>query len=498
MSTVVDEWMARLVVYNEPRGILRFVDEQFGVELDPWQERALLLYESKQRDDQRISLQACAGPGKSAVLAWCIWYFLACKGTRGEHPKGIATSINADNLRDNLWAECAKWQGASEYLTSQFTWTSKRIHANDHPETWFVAARTWPKTATADEQGKTFSGMHSMNVSAFVDESGAIPTTVLRAAEQALSRCEFGKIIQAGNPISLEGMLYAAANELANLWRVLRITGDPDDPEAWVHSERVGAGPLLWAKQQIAQYGRDNPWVKSYILGQFPPASINALLGIEDVLAAMKRRLRSHEYDWAQKRLGVDVARFGDDRSIIIPRQGMQVFKPAPALRNVRTTVIAARVAAIADRWQGDGEGQVVVFVDDTGHWGHGVIDALMTTQRTAYGVVFSDKAGDPRYFNRRAEMYMQMAEAIKHGGLALPNIPELVGELTAPTYTFHKGAFLIEEKDQIKKKLGRSPDIADALALTFAMPDQPMESKHGAYIAKQRAGKARTHDDDE
>ena len=67
----------------------------------------------------------------------------------------------------------------------------------------------------------------------------------------------------------------------------------------------------------------------------------------------------------------------------------------------------------------------------------------------------------------------MKMAEWVKNGG-ALPNIPELVSELTTPTYTFTNGKFVLEEKDQIKIRLGRSPDLADALALTFAIVDMP------------------------
>jgi hypothetical protein len=457
--------------WREDRGILRFVDSQFGVQLDSWQERALLAIASPKVKERRVALQACTGPGKSAVLAWAGWWFLGCQGEKFEHPQGAAVAITGDNLRDNLWKEYAKWHQRSAYLRTAFTWTGGRIFANDHPETWFFSARSFPKKSNADEQGATLSGLHSKYVMAQVDESGAIPTTILRAAEQALSRCSFGKIVQAGNPISLEGMLYAAANELRSLWIIIRVTGDPDDPEAWVHSPRVGPEPLAWAKQQVGMYGRENPWVKSYILGQFPAASLNSLLGIEEVEAAMGKHLTEDVYDWAQKRIGVDVARFGDDRTVLFPRQGMATWRPI-VMRNVRTTNIAARVAQGQDAWAKDGE-LPLVFVDDTGHWGHGVIDNLLTAGRPAFPVVFSDPALDPRYRNRRAEMWMVMAEWVKNGG-ALPNVRELVAELTTPTYTFLNGKFILEEKDLIKKRLGRSPDLADALALTFAIPDMP------------------------
>jgi len=463
----------RIRGWREDRGILRFVDEQFKASPDAWQEAALLAFASPLPEHRRISLQACAGPGKTAVLAWCGCWFLGVQGERDNHPNGACVSISRDNLKDNLWKEFAKWLAISPYMRSQFTWTANRIFSNDHPDTWFLSARAWPKSANADEQGKTLSGLHSKYVLAEIDESGAVPTTVLRAAEQALAQAAggFGKLLQSGNPISLEGMLHAAANELRHQWHVIRITGDPDDPQAWVHAPRVGPEPLAWAKQQIDTYGRENPWVKSYILGQFPPASINSLLGIEEVEAAMKRYYKPDAYNWVQKRIGVDVARFGDDLNVIFPRQGLVAFMPK-MMRNAPTTDIAARIARAQLKWAPDGE--ILIFVDDTGHWGHGVIDNLQTARISALPVIFSDPAINPRYRNRRAEMWLEMADWVKGGG-ALPPVRELVAELTVPTYSFVGGKFVLEDKDLIKARLGRSPNYADALALTFSMVDIPL-----------------------
>jgi len=477
-----DPGVARLKSWREHRGILRFVRDNFHVALDPWQEEALLAIENPSAAFRRIALQACVGPGKSAVLAWAGWYFLSCKGDHGEHPKGLVTAITKDNLQANLWAEYAKWQQRSPVLQLEFEWTSKAIFNKAFPSTWRLEARSWPKSANPEQQGQTFSGLHERNIMVQVDESGNIPPAVLRAAEQALVRVEFGKVIQAGNPTSLEGMLYAAATLLRHQWRIIRITGDPADPKAWVHSPRVMSDhrvdlqegeecmcPRCWAQQQIDTYGRDNPWVKTQILGQFPDASINALLGIEDVERAMGMKYQPEAYNWQEKRLGVDVARFGDDRSVIFPRQGLMTYKPVE-MRNLRTNDIAARVAQASVRWA---RGEASIFVDDTGHWGHGVLDQLITAGYAPHPVVFHSKALNPRYRNRRAEMWVEMSEWVKRGG-RLPKLPMLVGELTEPTYTFTQGQLMIEEKDQIKKRLGRSPDLADALALTFAMPDMP------------------------
>ena len=374
---------------------------------------------------------------------------------------GLATSVTTDNLKDNLWKEFAVWQARSKFLGAAFVWTKERIFAKDHPETWFISARSWSKKANPDEQGRTLSGLHAKYIFYLVDESGDIAPAVGRSAEQGLSNCVWGKILQGGNPTSHEGMLYQAASLQRHLWHIISITGDPDDPR---RSPRIS---LDWAREQIGLYGRENPWVMAYILGLFPPSSINALLGPDEVNAAMGKHLREDVYEWAQKRLGVDVARFGDDRTVIFPRQGLASFTPT-VLRGMRTTDIAARIQQIKRDFKSE-----VELVDDTGHWGHGVIDNLLTAGHSPIGIQFHAPALDPRYKNRRAEMWIEMAEWIKRGG-ALPPVPELVGELTTPTYTFAQGKFLLEDKDLIKVRLGRSPDLADALALTFAIPDQP------------------------
>src|SRR5437879_7762234 len=104
----------------------RFVREQFGVTPDPWQDEVLAAFPHK----QRLVMKACKGPGKTAVLAWLAWNFLATRAS----PKIAATSITGDNLADNLWAEMAKWQAKSEMLKAMFQWTRTRISHRAAPE----------------------------------------------------------------------------------------------------------------------------------------------------------------------------------------------------------------------------------------------------------------------------------------------------------------------------------------------------------------------------
>jgi hypothetical protein len=222
----------------------------------------------------------------------------------------------------------------------------------------------------------------------------------------------------------------------------------------------------------------------AHILGLFPPTGLNTLLTPDEVRTAMGRNPDPDSYAWAQKRLGIDVARFGDDRTVIFPRQGAVAYQPI-IIRQQRTDFITARVLQAKRSFESE-----VDFIDDTGHWGHGVVDGLLAAGQGARAVMFSDPAIDPRYGNRRSEMWFRLADWIKANG-ALPNIPELIPELTQPMYFFApSGKLMLESKDQIKKRLGRSPDLADALALTHAWPDQPAASLAGgmASLTARRA----------
>jgi len=447
--------------YREaPDGAVRFVREVLHAEPDDWHIESLIAYQSKK---PRTVMKACKGPGKTAGLAFMGWHFLSCF----PDSNAAATSISKDNLQDGLWKEMAKWQAKSPFLQQTFQWTKTRIVSKERPAHWWMSARTWAKSADAQQQANTLAGLHADYMLFLLDETGAIPEAIMATAEAVLASGKTCRIVQAGNPTNLEGPLYRACTMDRALWNVIEVTGDPDDPK---RSKRVSQE---WARQQIEKYGRDSPWVQVNVFGNFPASSLNTLLGPEEVMAAMKRHLRPDEFNWAQKRIGVDVARFGDDRTVIFARQGLASFDPI-VMNGVRTTAIAARVANGAVKFQGSDRDQPVILVDDTGHWGHGVIDNLHAAGYSPIGLQYHGPAIDPRYRNKRAEMWIQMAEWVKGGGALSPNFPELVGELTTPTYTFVNGKFMLEPKEQVKERLGRSPDLADALANTFALPEMP------------------------
>lgn len=430
---------------------------------DRWQLEAFRAFaDTTDPRNRRIALQACAGPGKSAVKAVIGWNFLLCYSDGLNHPTGAVMSVTGDNLRDNLWKEFAVWRTRSPLLTRAFEHTTARIFAREASQTWFLSARSFPKTANSDEQGRTLSGLHSRSILYLIDESGDISPSVLRAAEQGLGNCEFGKIVTGGNPTSLLGLLYHAVAEQAHLWCVIRITGDPDDPN---RSKRISS---QWAQEMIDLYGRDNPWVQAYILGVFPSGTLNTLLSPDQVRDAMKRHARPEDYEFAQKRIGADVARFGSDSTVLFPRQGIVARNPVE-MRGAKSHEIAARLILGKSKF-----GSEVEFIDDTGGWAAGVIDACELGKVVLVPINFSGHATDPRYFNKRSEIMFRASEWVKTRG-CLPNLPRLVREASAHRYWFDKGKLRVAEKDQVKKDLGgQSPDFWDALCLTFAWEEMP------------------------
>lgn len=436
---------------------VQMVRDLFKVEPDAWQHDALAKAGGSLNPRRKLCMKACTGPGKSAVLAWMGWHRLLCFAAKGEHPKGAALSITGDNLKDNLWAELSKWQARSPLLMEAFTWTKEKIYANDHPETWFLSARSFAKDANPEAIGRALSGLHSQFPFILLDETGDMPVAVGKAAMQIFTgHPADAAIIQAGNPTSSTGLLFESCN--SGGYDVITITADPNDPK---RTPRVS---VEHAQEMIDTYGRDNPWVMATILGLFPPGGFNALLSHEEVAAAMNRHYTLDQYGHAAKILGIDVAREGDDKSVIFPRQGLVAFPPA-IMRNITTIDGAGAVALKKQQWGSDAE-----FVDNTGGFGGGWIDQLLDWGHSPRGIHFAGSPSDQRYANKRAEMWFDMAEWVKRGG-ALPNVPGLIEELTAPTYSFRGDKFLMEPKEQIKKRLGRSPDLADALALTFAYP---------------------------
>lgn len=461
-----------------------FVREVFRAEPDDWQAQMLLDYAQVDAHGNhdpskknRTAACACKGPGKTCGECWCGWHFLVCY----PEAKVPCTSVTGDNLRDGLWAEFAKWQQRSELLKRAFTWTAERIFQNERPETWWASARRWSKDADPSQQANTLAGLHADHILFIIDEVSDIPDGVVAAAEGALTSGKTMRLLMAGNPTRTEGPLYRAFTTDSDLFNLIRITGDPDNP---ARSKRID---IEEARRQIQKYGRDSLTVKVNILGEFPDRQADKLLDVSDVQAAQTRTLPDAAWVDAPRIIGVDVARFGDDASVFAPRQG-RVVHALKEFRGLDTVQLAEELISAITTWDAD-----MAFIDEGGV-GAGVLDTCRARGfgHKVQGINFGMRArDDERFENRRTEMYWTAAEWVKAGGCLPRGDFLLQGELCAPSYRFDKKSRVcLERSEDVKARLGRSPDRASAFVLTFAGPvlgrrQQAMQLPAGAAAGK-------------
>lgn len=252
--------------------------------------------------------------------------------------------------------------------------------------------------------------------------------------------------------INLFSELYYKALQLDD-WCALRFTVDETsalDP-AEVERLRRDMGEQSFARE---------------FLCDFTASGDDQLISLADVDVAAHREYTDRDYMHAPKVIGVDPARFGDDRSVIVRRQGLVMLEPL-IFREMDNMTLAARIAQEMERWESD-----AVFIDSGA--GAGVIDRLRQLHYHVVEVPFGGKAMKPTEFvNRRTEMWFGLREWLTAGG-SIPNDMALKQELATPIYTFDaQGRKVLERKEAIKTRLpsAGSPDIADALALTFAAP---------------------------
>jgi len=231
--------------------------------------------------------------------------------------------------------------------------------------------------------------------------------------------------------------------------------------ESGVFSEggRYGPEELELMKKDMSEEA-----IRQELYCDFTASAFNVLITIDMVTAATEKIIDRSILSSAPKVIGVDVARFGDDSCVITKRQGLAASAPQ-VYKDVNNMEFAAILMAEIDRYQPD-----AVFID-AGR-GEGVIDRCRQMGYQVTEVNFGSKATHPeKYINKRCEMWDSMKAWLMAGG-SLPDVPELKTELVTPEYSFDPaGRMKLEPKEKIKERMGKSPDMADSLALTFAHP---------------------------
>ncbi len=229
---------------------------------------------------------------------------------------------------------------------------------------------------------------------------------------------------------------------------------------------------------ELARSSMSENQFRQEFLCDFAASSDNTLITIDVANRAKGKHLTEDKYRGAPRIIGVDVARYGDDRSVIQKRQGLYAQEPR-IYRGMDNMTLAGVVLREVDEFSAD-----AVFID-AGR-GEGVIDRLRQLGRdNIIEVNFGGRASDNvRYANKRTEMWFGIQEWLEMGG-ALPPNQELIQSLVVPTYSFDAAnRHILEKKEDMKKRVGFSPDPGDALALTFAFPVHPRRDREKARKA--------------
>lgn len=424
----------------------------------------------------QFSTSSGHGIGKSAITAWLILWIMSTR----PFAKGIVTANTADQLRTKTWSELGKWWKMS--ITSHwFNYNSGRgsmsLRHKEHPEIWRVDAQT-----CREENSEAFAGLHAANSTPFYifDEASAVPDKIFDVREGGTTDGE-PMTFDFGNPTRNTGRFY---ENCVGRFKHRYIVQQIDSRDVHVTSkERIS--------EWIEDYGEDSDFVKVRVRGVFPAVGVFQFISSDDVIDAMNRE--SVEDKKAPLVIGVDVARFGDDVSVIYPRMGRDArhFEPR-IIAGADTVQVAGAVIDMIREFESLGRKVRAIFVDGGGVGG-GVVDQLKHLGYNPIEVLAQHKTRYPdKYRYKIDEMWGNMRDAI-HNGLCLPRKNHKIGgqlysELTQREYDYTiKGQVNLESKKDMKERGVDSPNIADALALTY-YEELPMEESIDEFFLPKPA----------
>ena len=429
-----------------------------------------------------ISIMSGKGTGKDALVSWIIYWFLLYRNA-----KIICTAPIQDQLRKILWAEVTKWgnmrvEGSEEYaflLRDCYKIDAEKISFvqdghNASGKEWFAFQRVAKPNTNEEEQKATLSGNHAENMLIIGDEASGIPDKVFEPLEDTLTQANNWCIL-IFNPHRRAGFAIDTQynDRISKQWCQLQWNAEESD---MVDKEHI--------QNMIERFGKDSDQYRVGVLGLPPLGGDGVLIPWEWAYDATMREIDDDKT--MPVILGVDVARHGNDKTVVCARRGMKVLD-FHTFSGLDTVEVAQKVLGYYYDYNAK-----AVFVDGIGV-GAGVYDQLRQFINTAYNVEVSRKASnEEKFVGLRDELWWRLRERFEAGTIALPkNCPDLVEELTCVKYDTEssRGKIKVESKKEIKKKLGgRSTDYADALALTFKMKDEMFRTKMVDFKRKELA----------
>lgn len=392
----------------------------------------------------RIAVSSGHGPGKTALSSWLIHWFISTRS----HPQGVVTANTRNQLVGKTWRELSKWHKMSMHR-DMFEWTEGKFFLKSHPSTWFFQNISWNK-----DRAEAFAGTHEKHVMMIFDEASLVADEIWEVAEGAMTTPGAMWFVF-GNPTRNQGRFFECWNRFEHRWTTFK-----------VDSRTAKKADKRQLRQWVEDYGEDSDFVRVRVRGEFPRASFIQFISAEAVFAAQRRKYTKAMVAIAPIQVAADVARYGDDKSVICVRQGQAVLE-IKKFRELDTISFGNILIGVINRYAPH-----QVCCDSVGI-GAGVIDYLRSRGHMVLAVNAGSKSSQSdKYFNLRAEMWFKMREWLTDGQGSIPEDEDLFKDLVSPQYSYSsKDALMLEKKDEMKMRGIDSPDVGDALAMTFAFP---------------------------
>ena len=414
-----------------------------------------------------VSIKSGKGAGKTTLEAWLTIWFLLC------FPNSIVpcTATKLDQVKDVLWREIAKWikQSSSEgkygaIVKESLTVQGEKIfvkgHSGEEGKEWYAIARSASTADASDAPAETLQGFHAQYMMIIVDEATGVPDNVFMPLDQTLTD-PVNFLVMTYNPTRTSGFAYRSQHKHKDEWLCYRWNCE--------ESENVSQDSVA---RVARKYGRDSNAYRISILGLEPVGDNDSVIPLEWVMSAVNRDIVVDDDDPVIS--CVDLARQGDDKSIILSRQSMKVLPDIKSFNGQNTMEMAGWVSRhIAD------EEPTCVGLDVIG-MGYGVMDRLREIGHRIFGINVSESTSKKDKFERlRDELWWKCRKAFEDGVISIPDDEELIFELSNIKYKVESnGKIKIESKREMRRRGVSSPNKADALVLSFYFNDKSYRTK--------------------
>jgi hypothetical protein len=420
-----------------------------------WQVDAAAAYDARER---YITIRSGHGVGKSTWLSWAALHHILCR-----FPQRTAiTAPTEKQLFNVLWADFKVWHSRLKQ-----PWMQDMVMiGHDRAEHRAYPSESYITIATArPEQPEALQGVHSKNVLLIADEASGVPNKIFESAGGSMSG-ELATMLLAGNPLKGQGFFFDSHTK-GEKWKRFH-----------VNSLTVPGVSKEYAEFVEQSWGLESNEYRVRILGEFPTTDSDTIISWASVSSAIGRDITpspTTKVVW-----GLDVARFGSDRSALAKRQGKKLIEPIRWWAGLDLMAIAAKVKLEYDTTPQPLRPEQI-NVDVIG-LGSGVVDRLRELGLPVRGINVGESpatVNEDKYVNLRTELWFKGKEWFQGLDGSLPEYyrkptsgDDLVGELTRTKYKYRPGKgnkIMAEAKDELKKRGFRSPDIADAFLLTLA-----------------------------